>query len=87
MAARGRRVVTAPPLVWFEALASLDGFREAELSAAVLVASWGLPGAAPKDPADRILIATARELGLTLVTRDRAILGYSDQGHLRALPC
>lgn len=39
------------------------------------------------DPIDRILVATARVEGLTLVTRDRAILDYARQGHVRALPC
>jgi hypothetical protein len=28
------------------------------------------------------LPATARDLGATLVTRDRALLGYGKQGHL-----
>jgi PIN domain nuclease of toxin-antitoxin system len=36
---------------------------------------------------DRVLVATARIEGLTLVTRDRAILEYAAQGHVRALPC
>jgi PIN domain nuclease of toxin-antitoxin system len=34
----------------------------------------------PRDPMDRILIATARELAATLVTRDRAIIAYDEQG-------
>jgi PIN domain nuclease of toxin-antitoxin system len=45
------------------------------------------PGAPPRDPADRIVIATARALGLQLVTRDRAILAYADAGHVAAIPC
>jgi len=39
------------------------------------------------DPVDRILVATARIEELTLVTRDRVILDYAAQGHVRALPC
>jgi PIN domain nuclease of toxin-antitoxin system len=46
-----------------------------------------LPGPVHGDPADRILIATARALDLTIVTRDSAILDYSARGHVRALPC
>jgi len=46
-----------------------------------------LPGPLHNDPVDRILVATARIEDLTLVTRDRAILGYAAQGHLRVLPC
>ncbi|MGO9472158.1 MAG: hypothetical protein ACLPWS_01845 [Rhodomicrobium sp.] len=36
---------------------------------------------------DRILAATARELGATLVTRDRALLDYGEQGHIAAVEC
>ena len=46
-----------------------------------------LPGQFHDDPIDRILVATARAEDLTLVTRDRAILDYAAQGHVRALPC
>ena len=39
------------------------------------------------DPADRLLIATARELKVPLVTRDRRILDYAAQGHVDAIAC
>jgi hypothetical protein len=39
------------------------------------------------DPADHLLVATARALPATLITRDTNILGYADAGHLRALAC
>jgi PIN domain nuclease of toxin-antitoxin system len=39
------------------------------------------------DPADRLLIATARDLGVPLVTRDRRILDYAAQGHVDAIAC
>jgi PIN domain nuclease of toxin-antitoxin system len=53
----------------------------------VLIASSFLPDIAVKDPADRILVATARELGLTLMTRDRALLAYAEAGHVKAVGC
>lgn len=37
------------------------------------------------DLSDRILAATARHFGATLVTRDRSLLGYAERGHLRAI--
>jgi PIN domain nuclease of toxin-antitoxin system len=46
-----------------------------------------LPGKFPKDPADRIIAATAREHGYTVVTRDRALLDYAEQGYLSAVEC
>ena len=47
----------------------------------VLIASTSLPGKTPADPADRILIATAREFDYTLVTRDRLLLKYASSGY------
>ena len=37
------------------------------------------------DPADRIIVATARQLGATVVTRDRRILDYGASGHVPIL--
>ena len=53
----------------------------------LLILSSFLPGSPPRDPADRILAATAREFGYVLMTRDRLLLDYADQGHVRALSC
>lgn len=39
------------------------------------------------DPADCILVATARHLDVPLVTRDRRILDYARAGHLKAVRC
>lgn len=36
----------------------------------------------PGDPVDRLIYATARSLGATLVTRDRAIRAFDPQGTL-----
>lgn len=40
-----------------------------------------------KSRADRIIVATAREYGLEIVTRGRRILDYAEQGHIRAIAC
>jgi PIN domain nuclease of toxin-antitoxin system len=34
-----------------------------------------------------MIVATARHHGFVLVTRDRRLIGYGDQGHLRILAC
>ena len=39
------------------------------------------------DPADRLLIATARQLDVPIVTRDRAILAYAKAGHVKGIAC
>jgi PIN domain nuclease of toxin-antitoxin system len=51
------------------------------------MASSYLPGEPPRDPADRIIAATAREYGYCLVTRDRLLLEYADRGHIQVLVC
>jgi PIN domain nuclease of toxin-antitoxin system len=59
----------------------------APLTAAIAIECHHLPVPFDSDPVDRILVATARIERLTLVTRDRALLGYAAKGHLRSLPC
>jgi len=53
----------------------------------LLIESSFLPGQPHGDPADRILMATARSLDMVLVTSDRSILAYGAEGHLRTLAC
>jgi PIN domain nuclease of toxin-antitoxin system len=53
----------------------------------VLIASSFLPGKPPRDPADRIIAATAGHYGATLMTRDKALLDYGGQGHLSVMAC
>ena len=61
--------------------------RLAPLSSKAAIAASCLPGQVHRDPADRLLIATARELGVALVTRDRRILDYAARGHVQAIAC
>ena len=42
------------------------------------------PGELHRDPADRILVATARLTGASLVTSDERILTYARRGHVRS---
>lgn len=51
------------------------------------IAASFLPGSFHGDPADRILVATARQLGVPLVTRDEKILAYAATGALEVLAC
>jgi PIN domain nuclease of toxin-antitoxin system len=48
--------------------------RRFAITPAVAAESAALPDDFPRDPADRVIAATARVLGATLLTRDRAIL-------------
>jgi PIN domain nuclease of toxin-antitoxin system len=87
LASRGRLDLSAAPHRWFAGLLAKPGIQLAELAPDILIAASFLPGSPPKDPADRILIATARELAATLVTRDRAIIAYGEQGNVRVVVC
>jgi PIN domain nuclease of toxin-antitoxin system len=84
---RGRLISAMAPGAWLERVMGFPGIRLAALSADTLIASSFLPGDPPKDPADRIIAATAREHGYTLVTRDRPLLAYAEKGHVQALAC
>ena len=82
LASRGRLQLLIRPERWFANLFDAPGVRLADLSPDLLIASSYLPGTPPRDPTDRIIAATARELGATLVTRDRALLEYGEAGHI-----
>ncbi len=87
LAKSGRATMASSPNSVFQAFLRLPGVRAQQLSADILIDSSLLPGKLHGDPADRIIIATARALDLTVVTRDRHILDYADKGHVRALAC
>jgi PIN domain nuclease of toxin-antitoxin system len=61
--------------------------RLADLSPDILIAPSFLPGEPPRDPADRIILATARDLGATLITRDRLLLKYGENGQVSTIAC
>lgn len=87
LARKGRFVSTLTPRRWFETLTGLPGAAVAAMSPEVLIASSFLPDFPEKYPADRIIAATAREYGYTVVTSDAALLEYGKQGYLSVLEC
>ncbi len=48
-----------------------------DMTPAIAARAYTIPGTFHRDPADRILVSTAIEYGLTLVTADRRILDYA----------
>jgi PIN domain nuclease of toxin-antitoxin system len=87
LARKGRFRSSLSPHRWFEVLMGLPGAALAELSPRVLLDSSFLPGKFHLDPGDRIIAATAREYDFTVMTRDRALLDYANDGHLSAIEC
>ena len=87
LSAKGRLAATKSPIGIFGEVIATPGVKVEALSPELLIESSFLPGSLHGDPADRILIATARVFDLTLVTRDQLILDYARAGHVRALAC
>jgi PIN domain nuclease of toxin-antitoxin system len=83
--AKGRLVLGSTCAQWVEAAFAHPGLELAPLTPAVAVASNQLPGGFHGDPANRMIVATARVLDATLVTRDRAMLAYGRRGQVRIL--
>jgi PIN domain nuclease of toxin-antitoxin system len=84
---KGRIRLDLEPLPWFQRVLGLPGVRLTPLAVAAAISSSFLDEPFHGDPADRLLVATARTLPATLVTRDARILSYAAAGHLRALAC
>jgi PIN domain nuclease of toxin-antitoxin system len=87
LVSRKRLNLLMTPRRWFDRLLDVPGVRLAELPPDLLIASSFLPGEPPRDPADRIILATARDLGATLITRDRALLAYGGNGYVSTIAC
>jgi len=84
----GRAMEFLPdPASWFARLMAGPGVKPAAFTAQIAIAASQLPGDLHGDPADRLLIATARHLAMPIVTRDARILAYALAGHVAGIPC
>jgi PIN domain nuclease of toxin-antitoxin system len=72
----GRLRLTQPPEQWIETSLDQPGVRLAELTRSVAIDAGFIPRAALSDPLDRLLVATARQLGATFLTADSDVLDY-----------
>ncbi|MFM6929701.1 MAG: type II toxin-antitoxin system VapC family toxin [Bdellovibrio sp.] len=85
--AKGRVVFSEPCLDWIELSMKRLRLEVIPLSAEIAVEATRLPGGFRGNPADRIIVASCRKERLSLVTQDKLILSYGQQGLLRAIPC
>ena len=69
----GRIRLKIPLREWLEMAVAPPLVRRHGISPAVATELTSLPDSFHRDPADRILVATARIIGATLLTRDRKI--------------
>lgn len=73
----GRIELPCPLGEWFEYALSYPGIGLLELTPEIAIESTRLPGRFHRDPADQIIVATARVHGCQLVTSDEKILEYA----------
>ena len=72
----GRLEFPTPVTDWLKIALSYPGVQLLELTPEIAVASTQLPGEIHRDPADQIIVATARIYNCPLVTSDRKLLLY-----------
>ena len=84
---KGRISLDIDALAWFERFLALPGVRLTPLTVAAAITSSELPEPFHGDPADRLLVASARELDCPIVTRDRKILEYAESRAVQAIAC
>lgn len=70
----GRIELDRPLREWLEQASAPPLVRRVGISPAVAAEVAALPATFHRDPADRIIVSTARVLGAKLVTSDRAII-------------
>ena len=76
MVVQGRINLTISPEEWLDYAVNNTGIKVFELSPKIALESCNLPGDFPKDPADRIIAATARFSRSQLITKDKKIIDY-----------
>ena len=87
LVSRGRIALSSSPNLWFRRLLDQPEIGLCPLEPDVLIDSSALPGDAPRDPADRIILATARGHGFRILTRDRQMVAYGRAGHASVIAC
>ncbi len=86
LAQRGRISLNVPVEAWRAQVLAAGPIREIPVDGPIAIESVRLPGSIHGDPADRILVATARLGGCRLATRDAKLIAYGDAGHVSILP-
>ena len=78
---KGQLVLDRPVDAWLDLATIRPGLHLAELTRPILAESCRLPPPFHGDPADQIIVATARDRDAIIVTKDRQIRAYA---HVRS---
>jgi len=76
LAKAGRLALTMDAAAWLDTVAEVPAIRFVPVDVRISVQSVDLPGEFHKDPADRIIVATARHHSVPLVSADLKIRDY-----------
>ena len=85
LASKGRLVLSPGVKEWIYNTLGATGVALEDINAEIALESTLLPDGMHNDPADRILLSTAKAIGATLITHDKEILSYSKKHGLPAL--
>jgi PIN domain nuclease of toxin-antitoxin system len=85
LVAKNKLTFSCDVRTWLDQALSRPGITLAPLTPAIAIDSVLLPGFPRGDPADRMIVATARRLRATLVTADAKLLTYGRGGHVAVL--
>ncbi|MDH0738486.1 type II toxin-antitoxin system VapC family toxin [Achromobacter sp. AGC78] len=77
LAKAGRLALNMDATAWLDTVAQVPTVRFVPVDVRISVHSVDLPGEFHKDPADRIIVATARQYSAPLVSADLKIRDYS----------
>jgi PIN domain nuclease of toxin-antitoxin system len=77
LVARGRLTLTMAVDAWIAAAEALPFLEFIPVDNVIALRAVALPDSLPRNPADRIIAATALGLGATLVTGDRRLWGHA----------
>jgi PIN domain nuclease of toxin-antitoxin system len=85
VAGKGRLTLGRDLREWMTLALNRKRVRIAPLLPPIAIDAATLPGELHGDPADRIIVATARSLACPLVTMDDKIIRYAEHGHVQVI--
>jgi PIN domain nuclease of toxin-antitoxin system len=71
---KSRLILQPSPQKWVASASRSDAVQLVQITAAISDELFSLPASLPRDPADRLIAATARALDVPVLTMDRAML-------------
>lgn len=77
LVSQNKLIIPIPIQEWFDIALAQQGVNVLSITSYIAIDSYSLPGSFHKDPADRIIVSTARTYDVPLITVDEKILAYS----------